>query len=234
MRLHLLIRVAIGGLVLASAGGCTVRDKPNFLIAPQINHMMFSKAQESQSASSVIPGGRTLLTPPEGTIRRVEGPLQGSDGKTRLDFMPIHYEVSEEGAVAGGFVDDKGGAKLTEFATAQAKKAGVELVNPYQGSDDPVVLARAEMVYLTFCTPCHGKTGMGDGPVSKRGMPGFPLAPKDAPPVGYADGHIYHIVSYGRGMMSTYATQISPDDRWKAIRWVRKLQKDAAAGGQGG
>jgi mono/diheme cytochrome c family protein len=227
-------RAALAALALTAATGCTVRDQPNYLIAPQINHMMFSRAQESQTESAVIPGGRTLLLPPEGTIRRAEGPLVGPDGKPNLEYLPVHYEVTEQAAIAAGFVDDKGGAKLTEFATAQAKKAGQELKNPYKDTEDEVVLARAAEVYLTFCTPCHGKTGMGDGPVSKRGMPGFPLAPKDAPPAGYEDGHLYHIVTYGRGMMSSYATQIAPDDRWKAITWVRKLQKDAAASGQGG
>lgn len=228
-------------LLAMTAVGCTVRDQPNYLIAPQINHMVFSKTQESQgkmyspkynptltdrdeAADGIIKlahgEGRTLLVPPEGTIRR--------------GFNPIHYDVTAEGAKAAGLVDDKGEPKLADFATAQAKKAGEELANPYAGKAEGEVIKRAEAVYATFCSPCHGVTGMGDGPVSKRGVPGFPLAPASSPPAGYKDGHIFHIMTYGRGMMSSYATQITQDDRWKAILWVRELQKRAAAGAQGG
>ena len=237
----LLTKLALTGACGLMAAGCTVRDQPNYMIYPQINHMAFSRAQESQgimyspkynptitdrdqAEDGIIKlahgDGRSLWMPPEGTIRR--------------GFTPVHYDVTEDGAKAAGFVDDKGNAKLTDFATAQAKKAGEELTNPFAGKADEAVMARAETVYTTFCSPCHGTTGMGDGPVSKRGVPGFPLSPKDAPPTSYKDGHIYHIITYGRGMMGSYATQVAQEDRWKAILWVRELQKKAAAGGQGG
>ncbi len=231
-------------LMALGAAGCNVRDQPNYLIAPQINPMWFSKAQESQGlmfsprfsrfdesdeavAQRVIKlahgDGRTLLLPPEGTIRR--------------GFVPTHFEVNEAGAKAAGLVDDKGNAKLAEFAAQQAVKAGEALRNPFADqAKDKAVLARAEEVFVTFCAPCHGKTGMGDGPVSKRGVPGFPLASPDSPPVknGYKDGHIYHIISHGRGMMSSYASQIRPDDRWKAVLWVRELQLRALGGAAAG
>lgn len=246
--------VLAGGSLLLAAG-CNVSDKPNYMIYPQINHMAFSKAQESQGVmytprynptivdrdeapDGVIKiahgDGRTLLLPPEGTIRRRGNPMLAQTEAVTAEMLPLHYPVDEAGAKAAGFVDDKGNAKLADFATAQAKKAGEELKNPFAGEPSKETLARAEEVYVTFCSPCHGTTGMGDGPVSKRGVPGFPLAPKDAPPVGYKDGHIFHIVSYGRGMMGSYASQIAPEDRWKAVLWVRELQKKAAAGGQGG
>ena len=241
MKLHPSQRLLPIALLAMTAVGCTVRDQPNYLIAPQINHMVFSKTQESQGkmyspkynptltdrdevADGVIMlahgEGRTLLVPPEGTIRRC--------------FNAMHYDVTAEGAKAAGLVDDKGEAKLTDFAIVQAKKAGEELTNPYAGKAEGEVMQRAEAVYTTFCSPCHGVTGMGDGPVSKLGVPGFPLAPASSPPAGFKDGHIYQIMTYGRGMMSSYATQITQDDRWKAILWVRELQKRAAAGAQGG
>ncbi|HNA07430.1 MAG TPA: cytochrome c, partial [Leptospiraceae bacterium] len=34
-----------------------------------------------------------------------------------------------------------------------------------------------------------------------------------------------HIITMGRGLMASYAAQIEPDDRWKIILYIRKLQE---------
>ena len=190
MRPQLLMTFAAGALLVS---GCNVQSQPNFMIAPQINHMVFSSAAESQAESTFLPNGRTLQTPPEGTIPR--------------GFKPLHYTGAKE----------------------EAKQAGDELKNPFEPNAEN--LARGKWGYMTFCTPCHGEFGFGDGPVSKRGMPGFPITPKDSKPVmdGYKDGHIFHIITYGRGMMGGYASQLEQKDRWKIILHLRTLQKAAAA-----
>jgi len=41
-------------------------------------------------------------------------------------------------------------------------------------------------------------------------------------------GHIFHIISYGRGVMPSYASQIGPTDRWNIITYLRQLQADNA------
>lgn len=199
--------------VVATAGtGCTVRDKPNYLIAPQINHMMFSKAVESQVKTDLFKNGRSMQVPPEGTLPR---------GHTR-----VHFPVDMDSAKALGKVDKDGKADLRAVAQAQALKAGEALKSPVEATAENV--ARGKEVFGTFCSPCHGKTGLGDGPVASKGIGMFPLSPKEAAAQKYADGHIYHIITYGRGNMGSYATQIAPTDRWKAILWLRKLQKGGA------
>lgn len=187
--------LAVAALLVSSGlllPGCNVQSQPNFMIGPQINHMVFSSAAESQTENSFLANGRTLQTPPEGTIPR--------------GFKPLHYTGDKE----------------------EAKTAGDELKNPMEKT--PENLARGKWGYMTFCTPCHGEFGYGDGPVSKRGMPGFPITPKDSKPVteGYKDGHIFHIITYGRGMMGSYASQIEQKDRWKIILHLRELQAAAA------
>ncbi len=201
-------------VTLAAVTGCEVNQQPNYMIAPQINHMLFSKAVESQMESELFDNKRTLQTPPAGTIPR--------------GYKPTHYPVDQATAKAMGKVDAKGKADLVAVATAQAKKAGDELTNPFKPEVD--VMARGKEVFQTFCAPCHGKTGAGDGLVATRGvgMPGYPLTTKGAAPIGYKDGHIFHIITYGRGNMGSYASQVDADDRWKAILWLRKLQKGGA------
>ena len=185
---------ATGALLAGSlaSSGCNVQDQPNFMIAPWINHMAFSSANEAQGENPFLPNGRSMMTPPEGTIPR--------------GFMPLHYTGAKE----------------------EAKQAGEELKNPVQAT--PENLARGKWGFETFCAPCHGVTGAGDGPVSKRGVPGFPIATPDSKPVkdGYKDGHIFHIMTYGRGLMGSYASQVNQQDRWKIILHLRELQKKAA------
>jgi len=103
----------------------------------------------------------------------------------------------------------------------EAARAARELRNPFLES--PEVLARGQDLYRTFCQPCHGAGGAGDGPVTKK----FPPPPaytstrvKDLPP-----GHLYHVISRGKGRMPPYASQISPDDRWRLVAWVQRLQQ---------
>jgi mono/diheme cytochrome c family protein len=38
---------------------------------------------------------------------------------------------------------------------------------------------------------------------------------------------MFHILTYGQKNMPSYASQVSEDDRWKAILYVRSLQRVA-------
>ncbi len=104
-----------------------------------------------------------------------------------------------------------------------AVRAGKELVNPFR-PNDLRALARGEVVFRRFCVPCHGASGKGDGPVARRGYPPpQPLTGEAA--IQIPDGQMFHIVTFGRVMMPSYAKQISREDRWRVILYVRALQK---------
>ena len=120
-------------------------------------------------------------------------------------FTPLHFTADDAGR----------------------KAAGEQLQNPFQPTPDNV--ARGKVTYETFCLPCHGDKGMGDGPVSKRGIPGFPIGGADNNAAKWPDGTIFHLITYGRGVMPSYASQIKQDDRWKAILYLRQLQQSAPA-----
>ena len=42
------------------------------------------------------------------------------------------------------------------------------------------------------------------------------------------DGQLFHILTYGQNNMASYAGQISRDDRWNVIAYVRSLQAKVA------
>lgn len=84
-----------------------------------------------------------------------------------------------------------------------------------------------EKRYQTYCTPCHGVRGLGNGTVvgpSPRFQQSPPSVVSDKIR-GWSDGQIYHIITMGRGLMGSYSYQIEPEDRWKVIAYIRKLQE---------
>lgn len=85
------------------------------------------------------------------------------------------------------------------------------------------LLKRGQQQYETFCTPCHGATGAGDGMIVQRGFP--------APPTYHSDrlrasplSHFYEVISKGYGVMYSYAARVAPDDRWAIAAYIRALQ----------
>lgn len=79
------------------------------------------------------------------------------------------------------------------------------------------------LVFQTYCLPCHGAGGKGDGPVAARGFPPPPslLAPRA---VQLTDDQIFDIVTRGQKNMPSYASQIPAADRRAAVAHVRGLQ----------
>ncbi len=124
-----------------------------------------------------------------------------SEGQINRENFPLHYQVSPEEAV----------------------RAGEELYSPFSDTVD-YDNVRGEKVFTTFCQPCHGIGGLGDGAVVKKGFP--------PPPSFFAeharnikDGQMFHILTYGQGNMPSLASQVNRLDRWRAILHIRELQK---------
>ena len=40
-----------------------------------------------------------------------------------------------------------------------------------------------------------------------------------------AEGHIFHVITHGKGKMGAHASQLSPDERWKIVHHVMSLRK---------
>lgn len=82
-------------------------------------------------------------------------------------------------------------------------------------------LANGKEQYEIFCAPCHGQTGLADGPVARQFLGVLPL-------VGVvrarSDGHIYTTIRYGRRRMPGYG-RIPPRDRWDIVNYVRYLDE---------
>ncbi len=76
---------------------------------------------------------------------------------------------------------------------------------------------------------CHGESGQGDGGTVTNG--GFPPPPaynggalKNLP-----EGKMFHSITYGKGMMGSHASQLTKEERWKIIQYVKVLQNDGVS-----
>jgi mono/diheme cytochrome c family protein len=101
------------------------------------------------------------------------------------------------------------------------EEAGKYLVNMLLPTDS--VLAAGKRKFLTFCSPCHGN--FGDGNSRLRGQfPNPPTLHSDKLRT-WPDGNIFHVITEGQNVMPSYASQISEDDRWAIVHYIRVLQR---------
>jgi mono/diheme cytochrome c family protein len=84
-------------------------------------------------------------------------------------------------------------------------------------------ILRGQERYNIYCSPCHDYTGSGRGMIVMRGFP--------APPSFHIDrlrqapvGHFFDVMTNGNGSMYSYASRVTPEDRWRITAYIRALQ----------
>jgi len=95
------------------------------------------------------------------------------------------------------------------------------LTNPIPETE--ISLAQGKVLYTQYCLHCHGDEGKGNGTVGVvyKGVPSY-----SADAYKYMnDGHVYHVITHGKGRMWPHGSQITPEDRWKIVQYVHKLQQ---------
>lgn len=98
----------------------------------------------------------------------------------------------------------------------------------------PADSTETERLYLINCAICHGTALNGNGPLYKDGA--GPYAAKPATLVGdpnieaKGEGDYFHVQTYGKGQMGSYASQLSRKQRWMIARYI-KLKQRAKNGG---
>ena len=120
-----------------------------------------------------------------------------------------------EGTVARGTLEED-----EAFFTG---KIGTTPVTELPFAVDEQVLDRGEERYNIYCTPCHDRTGSGNGMVVQRGYRPPPSFQNDRLRAAPA-GHFFDVMTNGFGAMPDYRTQISPRDRWAIVAYIRALQ----------
>jgi mono/diheme cytochrome c family protein len=125
----------------------------------------------------------------------------------------VSMQLPVEGTIARGFIP---------YAKVGAKEGfGQSMANPLDPTAE--VFALGEQKYLTMCSACHGNYGQGDSRLNGQ----YPAPPSlhSKKAVEWADAEIYHVITNGQNIMPSYAKQLTRDERWAIVHYVRALQR---------
>lgn len=94
------------------------------------------------------------------------------------------------------------------------------LKNPYPYTK--ANLEEGKVLYTRICSHCHGTNGDGQGPVGVKfkGVPNYSTGAYK----NMNDGHIYHVIEWGRNRMMPHGSIVNPEERWKIAMYVHVLQ----------
>ncbi len=123
---------------------------------------------------------------------------------------------------------------LTNDSAGYAQSAGV--MDPLPKLNAPE-LVEAERLYLINCAICHGPALDGNGPLYKGGNGPFAAKPAnlvgDPKIVALPEGTIYHVTTYGKNLMGSYASQLDRKQRWMVAQYVKSKQPKGETAGAG-
>ena len=199
---------ALAGIILfgCKAGG----DDQGLEYAPQMYH---SVAYEPLTQITDESQGSWLSTREDG-----KGEYYNSN-----IYNPNNMNMREP--VANTVPRNKNGYLPYRLKAFEVDIAGETVMNPVELTED--VLKDGEQLFLNYCSTCHGKGGQGDGKAGEK-IGGVANLTGGAY-IGLPEGHIYHVITKGKGRMGAHGSQILPEDRWKIVHYVKqKIQ-----GGQG-
>ncbi len=169
---------------------------------------------KAQRASSIFADGRAMRPPVPGTVAWGPGAnTPDADHLAEDDHYFRGYKLVK--SPAGGGTD----------------------IEYFQGFPDRVtvdeaLLLRGQRKFNTYCFPCHGYGGQGDGPIHQRalkigaGTTGWvpPSDLTDAERAARPEGHLFNSITNGIRNMAGYGRQIPVQDRWAIVAYLRALQ----------
>ena len=113
--------------------------------------------------------------------------------------------------------------QLREDDLLYTGKIGGQLANEFPMPVTAELMARGQQRFNVFCSPCHARTGDGNGMIVQRGFRQPPSYYEERlvnAPVGY----LFDVMTHGFGAMQDYAAQVPVADRWAIAAYIRALQ----------
>ena len=117
-----------------------------------------------------------------------------------------------------GSVPTKGVARTPMPGTPEAAA-----LRNWEKVTDISLLAGKELFDI-YCTPCHGASGKGDGPVAKKFVP----TPADISAAGHGahhpDGDLFAVLTHGVNGMPPFRSDLTAEERWLVVGYLRTLK----------
>ena len=90
------------------------------------------------------------------------------------------------------------------------------------------LLERGQERFNINCAVCHGPVGMGNGITTQYGLVGVANF-HDSRIRTMPDGQIFNTITLGKNTMGAYGSNVSVEDRWAIISYIRALEKSDGA-----
>jgi mono/diheme cytochrome c family protein len=245
--------LTLGAIVLAILAAIPpimiVRKRNTFVDVPRIHPVLdmdFQPKFKPQKVNEYFADKRANRTPVTGTIARGDLELdvyyfEGLDSSASV--AAVKNVAFQEPAAAAPAADPN-----AQPAAAAGPNGPAQPVDntPYADGFPPQIVEKlkAEGVKFTkrgqerfniYCATCHGLDGAGDGLVARRAseleQPTWvkPLSIHDDGVITQKTGKLFRTISYGIRKMPGYEAQISTEDRWAIIVYIKSLQRSRRA-----
>src|SRR5881394_1651001 len=170
-------------------------SKPPLYIFPDMERQLKLRPQKD---NTFFTNGISSQLPVAGTIPRSD-PIQIADKKAVYPF--------EDSPVNTG---------RTPGTTNFIENIPVPLTH--------ALMARGQQRFQINCSPCHGATAEGTGITKKIGAMAVVANLHDKRMVEMADGELFFVITNGRNLMGAYGPNVSVEDRWAIIAYLRAVQ----------
>jgi hypothetical protein len=172
----------------------TISRKPPLYVFPDMD---YQPKLRPQNPNSFFPNGLSSQLPPPGTIARSK-PLPTANGPV----YPFEDSPVNTGRVTG----------TTNFVETNPLPVTAQL------------LKRGQQRFQINCSPCHGAGGDGNGITKKINAMAVVANLHDRRIVELADGELFFVITNGRNLMLPYGPNVTVEDRWAIIAYLRALQ----------
>jgi mono/diheme cytochrome c family protein len=241
-----LLLIVVTGLIPAMI---ILNMRAGYSTAPRFHvffDMDFQPKKKAQQPTTIFADSRIMRPQVRGTIAR--GQLEEQDPfylgydpskMTMLERSANVMLVSAQTPADGKAPDDATKTSDTKQTTPvpnvtpEAPKLPWIDKLPIEATEEHMKLGKLK--FETYCSACHGYAGNGDGLVHKRAdslVQGTWIPPTSMhidrvriQPVG----QIFNTISKGQGKMASYASSLSPKERWSIVLYVRALQRSRNA-----
>ena len=210
------ILLALIAVAVSAAAGCRydMQDQPRY------EYYERSEFFANEQASRPLIEG----TVPRGYLRADKALYTGKKDTATISQETLSSEGGRNSATMG--VTPERGGNTDNAPNMNRANAIAEFPDAVTEFPLPVtkeLLDRGEERFRIFCMVCHGPMGEGNGMVVRRGY--------TQPPSYYEErlrgapvGHFYDVITNGFGRMNGYAAQVSVQDRWAIVAYIRALQ----------
>lgn len=189
--------IGLASVLFLSACGDS-RNDTGTQFAPQMYEPIGYEPYEQVKANPFSANGLNMRDPARGTVSRRNYQTTFGKGDSVVTDLMV-YNIPKD-------------------SIAMAERT---LKNPIPNTE--ASLKEGEVLYARYCTHCHGEGGKGNGlvGVDYKGVPSYSAGAYKT----MNSGHIFHVITHGKGRMWPHGSQMTPEERWKIVMFVHKLQQ---------